>query len=56
MLTEDTPATPQDAAPQVSDSIARAFYPLTLPLTVDPGAISVAVTIGANHSSSITKV
>jgi multiple antibiotic resistance protein len=25
-------------------------------LTVDPGAISVAVTIGANHSSNITKV
>jgi len=56
MLTEDTPATPQDATPQVSDSIARAFYPLTLPLTVDPGAISVAVTIGANHSSSISRV
>ena len=24
----------------------RAFYPLTLPLTVDPGAISVAITLG----------
>ncbi len=38
-----------------SIAISRAFYPLTLPLTVDPGAISVAVTIGANHSSSITE-
>jgi multiple antibiotic resistance protein len=28
----------------------RAFYPLTLPLTVGPGTISVAITIGANHS------
>lgn len=26
----------------------RAFYPLTLPLTVGPGSISVAVTLGAN--------
>lgn len=28
----------------------RAFYPLTLPLTVGPGSISVAVTIGANDT------
>jgi len=28
----------------------RAFYPLTLPLTVGPGSISVAVTLGANSS------
>lgn len=26
----------------------RAFYPLTLPLTVGPGSISVAITLGAN--------
>ena len=26
----------------------RAFYPLTLPLTVGPGSISVAITVGAN--------
>ncbi len=56
MLTEDAPTAPQEATPQQADSIARAFYPLTLPLTVDPGAISVAVTIGANHSTSISKV
>jgi multiple antibiotic resistance protein len=32
-----------------SESIfRRAFYPLTLPLTVGPGSISVAVTVGAN--------
>ncbi|HEX6138539.1 MAG TPA: MarC family protein [Casimicrobiaceae bacterium] len=29
----------------------RAFYPLTMPLTVGPGSISVAITIGANQSS-----
>src|SRR5215813_9338169 len=37
----------------------RAFYPLTLPLTVGPGSISVAITLGANaargpiHASTI---
>jgi multiple antibiotic resistance protein len=31
----------------------RAFYPLTLPLTVGPGAISVAITIGANFPSTL---
>jgi multiple antibiotic resistance protein len=30
-----------------------AFYPLTMPLTVGPGAISVAITIGANHPDSV---
>jgi multiple antibiotic resistance protein len=34
----------------------RAFYPLTLPLTVDPGAISVAVTIGANHARGVERI
>jgi multiple antibiotic resistance protein len=29
----------------------RAFYPLTMPLTVGPGSISVAITLGANQSS-----
>ncbi len=56
LLTDDAPTAPHEAAPQQTDSISRAFYPLTLPLTVDPGAISVAVTIGANHSSNISKV
>ncbi|MBV9761430.1 MAG: MarC family protein [Acidobacteriaceae bacterium] len=32
------------------DIASRAFYPLTLPLTVGPGSISVALTIGANQS------
>ena len=33
---------------QPADILGRAFYPLTLPLTVGPGSISVAVTLGAN--------
>lgn len=34
---------------------ARAFYPLTLPLTVDPGVLSVAIALGANHSRGLTR-
>ena len=32
----------------VEDIFRNAFYPLTLPLTVGPGSISVAITLGAN--------
>ncbi len=32
-----------------ADLARQAFYPLTLPLTVGPGSISVAITVGANH-------
>jgi multiple antibiotic resistance protein len=41
--------TAADATPWAPDEIVRrAFYPLTLPLTVGPGSISVAITLGAN--------
>jgi multiple antibiotic resistance protein len=33
---------------QTEDPFRNAFYPLTLPLTVGPGSISVAITLGAN--------
>src|SRR6202795_4394257 len=33
---------------QPQDVFRQAFYPLTLPLTVGPGSISVAITLGAN--------
>jgi len=32
-----------------ADYSRQAFYPLTLPLTVGPGSISVAITVGANR-------
>jgi multiple antibiotic resistance protein len=38
---KDGPANPPDV-------LNRTFYPLTLPLTVGPGSISVAITLGAN--------
>jgi multiple antibiotic resistance protein len=37
---------PQTARPD--DLSQRAFYPMTMPLTVGPGSISVALTLGAN--------
>jgi multiple antibiotic resistance protein len=57
-LLSSEPATPAtDAQPIPYDrAILRAFYPLTLPLTVDPGAISVAITIGANHARGVERV
>lgn len=35
---------------QCSDPLHSAFYPLTLPLTIGPGSISAAVTLGANSA------
>jgi multiple antibiotic resistance protein len=34
-------------------ALGRAFYPLTLPLSIDGGVISVAITVGANHAHTI---
>jgi multiple antibiotic resistance protein len=34
---------------QEADYARQAFYPLTLPLTVGPGTISVAITVGADR-------
>jgi len=36
-----------------ADILRRAFYPLTLPLTVGPGAISISITLGANASHKL---
>ncbi|PYV88617.1 MAG: multiple antibiotic resistance (MarC)-like protein [Acidobacteria bacterium] len=37
-----------------TDIFHDAFYPLTLPLTVGPGSISVAITLGANEPHHLT--
>jgi len=37
-------------------ALERAISPLTLPMTIDAGAISVAITVGANHAHSIKSV
>jgi len=49
----NTPTSPaasdRTATPTTADRLSeRAFYPLTMPLTVGPGSISVALTLGAN--------
>lgn len=36
-----------------TDALHDAFYPLTLPLTVGPGSISVAITLGANEPHNL---
>jgi multiple antibiotic resistance protein len=36
-----------------TDILRDAFYPLTLPLTVGPGSISIAITLGANESQHL---
>ncbi|WP_434634965.1 MarC family protein [Chromobacterium sp. CV08] len=57
-MLNDTPAEPSQAPAEQAraDSQAelkqRAFYPLTFPLTVGPGSISVAITIGATLTGS----
>ena len=52
---EVTAQTARDAAaaPTPDDLGRRAFYPLTMPLTVGPGSISVAITLGANPSGGV---
>jgi len=32
----------------LEDALEHAFYPLTLPITIDPGCIAVAITLGAH--------
>jgi multiple antibiotic resistance protein len=46
---EDTPDSARKNV-NCADPLHSAFYPLTLPLTVGPGTISVAITLGANST------
>jgi multiple antibiotic resistance protein len=43
---EDSSTTQEPAT--LEDALQHAFYPLTLPITVGPGSISIAITIGAH--------
>jgi len=52
----DAPEVPAGAPAPGTDANnlhRRAFYPLTMPLTVGPGAISVAITLGVNPHSGV---
>jgi len=46
---EDSTKADVQRSVDVQDLFRKAFYPLTLPLTVGPGSISVAITLGANE-------
>jgi len=48
---KDTEPRPQSLNPDTI--VQQAFYPLTLPITVGPGSISVAITLGADFSHQI---
>ena len=52
MQGDDTRAREQQAAaPDEATMMRRAFFPLTMPLTVGPGTISVAITLGTQAAS-----
>jgi multiple antibiotic resistance protein len=49
LMTPGSPAVSDRTSTPDPDLLSqRAFYPLTMPLTVGPGSISVAITLGAN--------
>lgn len=55
LLRSDETASEMSVKPPSSEQLAaRAFYPLTMPLTVGPGTISVAITLGAQAPRSGT--
>jgi multiple antibiotic resistance protein len=52
-LLQDPDALDRPSPGSAPSGRSLAFYPLTMPLTVGPGSISVAITIGANHPHSV---
>ncbi|MGO8813151.1 MAG: MarC family protein [Terriglobia bacterium] len=50
LLKQGSPGSQKNVKKKIEpeDPFHNAFYPLTLPLTVGPGSISVAITLGAN--------
>jgi multiple antibiotic resistance protein len=57
-LLSQSPQGTKSSSQQDDDILANAFYPYTLPITVGPGSISVAITLGAHlpaelHAASI---
>jgi multiple antibiotic resistance protein len=44
----DDDSSSNQSPPTLEDALEHAFYPLTLPITVGPGCISIAITLGAH--------
>jgi multiple antibiotic resistance protein len=57
LLHYERPAAEDAPDPHVARqvAVARAFYPLTLPVSIDAGVISVSVTLGANHGQTLER-
>jgi multiple antibiotic resistance protein len=57
LLHYERPATDIAPDPQLARqvAVARALYPLTLPVSIDAGVISVAITLGANHGQTLQR-
>jgi multiple antibiotic resistance protein len=54
LTSPSTPAVSERSSAASAEALSqRAFYPITMPLTVGPGSISVAVTLGANPARGI---
>jgi multiple antibiotic resistance protein len=49
LLNQETDSRPGSPAETVGGGEPDAFYPLTLPLTVGPGSITVAITLGSQR-------
>ena len=47
--------TPPDPERARAAAVARAFYPLTMPVSIDAGVISVAITLGAHHGQTLQR-
>jgi multiple antibiotic resistance protein len=45
---KDSAPSAEEATETLEDALEHAFYPLTLPITVGPGCISIAITLGAH--------
>ena len=51
LLAQREPDVKERKAVDAAAATQQAFYPLTLPITVGPGSISVAITLGANNTA-----
>jgi multiple antibiotic resistance protein len=48
LLNQQSEDAPESQPASIEDALKHAFYPLTMPLSVGPGSISIAITLGAH--------
>src|ERR1700757_534890 len=48
LLNQPSEDAPESEPSTLEDALQHAFYPLTMPLSVGPGSISIAITVGAH--------